>query len=178
MKPLKPVDLETLHARDCSLERYLQAQDHAAGAEIRRKDTRQGTTQYDRALQELTAGKKETHWMWFIFPQIKGLGTSPRDKTYSIKSLEEAKDYLAHPILGGRIRACAQALLTLRGKNPQEIFEYSDDLKLRSCMTLFEIAADEKENVFGKVIDQHYGGERDCRTVQILEAAKSARPVR
>jgi uncharacterized protein (DUF1810 family) len=157
---------------DYCLERYLYAQNYITSSEIRAKYKHQGPTQYDRALQELTDGKKESHWMWFIFPQIKGLGMSTWDQTYSIKSLTEAKNYLMHNILCTRLITCTEALVNLDKSIPKEIFEYPDDLKLRSCMTLFEIAGYGKYDVFEKVINKYYYGERDIRTIQILDEMK------
>ena len=93
---------------------------------------------YNRALEEIKSGKKRTHWMWFIFPQIKGLGLSMTSIFYSIKEAEEAKEYLGHPLLGHRLREISQALLELKTDNPAEVFGSPDDMKLRSSMTLFD----------------------------------------
>ncbi|HEY7272408.1 MAG TPA: DUF1810 domain-containing protein [Actinoplanes sp.] len=132
------------------LDRFVDAQDGA----------------YDDALAELTAGRKRTHWMWFIFPQIAGLGSSPTAQLYAIRSLDEARAYLAHPMLGPRLRECAQALLTVQGRSAREIFGYPDDLKLRSSMTLFARAADDPEP-FQAVLDRYYDGP-DPRTLTLL----------
>jgi uncharacterized protein (DUF1810 family) len=93
---------------------------------------------YDRALAELKSGQKRTHWMWYIFPQIDGLGRSPTARYYSIKNIEEARQYLNHPVLGKRLLECTEALLAAKGRSLSEIFGYPDDLKFRSSMTLFE----------------------------------------
>ena len=123
---------------------------------------------YDRALTELRTGKKRTHWMWFIFPQIDGLGHSPTTKYYAIKNLEEARRYLNHPVLGPRLLGCAAAVLSIEGRSVSEIFGYPDDLKLKSSMTLFARVA-EPGSIFVKVLDKYYAGERDVRTRQLLE---------
>jgi uncharacterized protein (DUF1810 family) len=124
---------------------------------------------YDRALAEVRNGQKRSHWMWFIFPQIDGLGFSATAKHYAIKSAEEARQYLAHPILGPRLRECAEAVLAVNGRSASEIFGSPDDLKLNSCMTLFESFA-EQDSVFGRVLDKYYQGRRDSRTQEILAA--------
>lgn len=123
---------------------------------------------YNNALAELRSGMKRTHWMWYVFPQIDGLGSSPTARRYAIKSVEEARQYLAHPILGKRLLECTEAVLDLKGLSASDIFGYPDDLKLRSSMTLFEHAAGPGA-VFGPVLDKYYHGERDHRTLQILE---------
>ena len=97
---------------------------------------------YDRVLHELRSGRKRTHWMWFVFPQIAGLGYSSTTQYYSIKSAEEARQYLKHPVLGERLRECAETILALEGLSVEEIFGYPDDLKLKSSMTLFASAAE------------------------------------
>ena len=98
---------------------------------------------YDRALAELEAGAKETHWMWFVFPQLAGLGSSSTAKLYAIANLDEARAYLAHPLLGSRLRECTRAVNALRGRSALQIFGSPDDLKFCSSMTLFELAAEE-----------------------------------
>jgi uncharacterized protein (DUF1810 family) len=128
-------------------------------------------TVYDRALAEVRSGRKRSHWMWFIFPQIDGLGFSSTAKHYAIKSAEEARQYLMHPVLGARLRECTEAVLAVSGRTASQIFGSPDDLKLRSCMTLFESVADANP-VFGAVLDKYYGGERDARTLEILAAMK------
>jgi uncharacterized protein (DUF1810 family) len=121
---------------------------------------------YDDALAELTAGRKRTHWMWFVFPQIAGLGFSPTAQRYAIRSLDEARAYLAHPVLGPRLRECAQALLAVPGRSAREILGHPDDLKLRSSMTLFARAADDPAP-FEAVLDRFYDGP-DALTLTLL----------
>ncbi len=122
---------------------------------------------YETALAELRRGSKQTHWMWFIFPQIAGLGHSPTSEYYSIKSAEEARQYLKHPVLGPRLLECATALLDLKGRSASEIFGFPDDVKLKSSMTLFASVAD-SEPAFQHVLDKYFGGERDQRTLDLL----------
>lgn len=122
---------------------------------------------YEGALEEIHRGFKTGHWMWYIFPQIIGLGSSATCLHYSIKNLQEAKDFLADPYLGGNLVEISNALLELPETNPSKIFGWPDDMKLLSCMTLFAIA-DPTQEVFQKVIDKFYGGERDHRTEYIL----------
>lgn len=124
---------------------------------------------YHCALEEIRNGDKRTHWMWFIFPQIDGLGFSSTAKHYAIKSAEEARQYLSHPVLGPRLLECAEAVLRVEGRSAFEIFGSPDDLKLKSCMALFESVA-VKDSVFGQVRDKHYQGNRDTRTHEILAA--------
>jgi uncharacterized protein (DUF1810 family) len=121
---------------------------------------------YPAVLAELTAGRKRTHWMWFVFPQIAGLGSSPTAQRYAIGSLDEARAYLAHPVLGPRLVECARAVLSTDGKSAEDIFGYPDDLKLRSSMTLFARAADDPA-VFQAVLDRFYDGP-DPRTLDLL----------
>ena len=96
---------------------------------------------YVAALAELRGGRKRTHWMWFVFPQFQGLGSSPTARRFAISSLDEARAYLEHPVLGARLRECADALIGLPGRNASDVFGYPDDLKLRSSMTLFDQVA-------------------------------------
>lgn len=124
---------------------------------------------YERALAELRTGGKRTHWMWYIFPQIDGLGMSETAKRYSIKSIDEARSYLDHPVLGPRLLQCAQAVLAVEGRTVSEIFGYPDDMKLRSCMTLFASVA-EPHSVFVRVLEKYFKGERDGATLAILES--------
>jgi uncharacterized protein (DUF1810 family) len=126
---------------------------------------------YDRALAEIREGDKRSHWMWFIFPQIDGLGFSSTAKRYAIKSAEEARQYLAHDVLGPRLLLCAEAVLAVEGRSAFDIFGSPDDLKLKSCMTLFEVVAG-RDSVFGRVLDKYYQGKRDTRTQEILAAMK------
>jgi uncharacterized protein (DUF1810 family) len=120
---------------------------------------------YPQALAELRAGRKRSHWMWFVFPQIAGLGSSPTAQRYAITSLDEARAYAEHPVLGARLRECAEALLAVDG-TAADIFGYPDDLKLRSSMTLFARAADDPA-VFQAVLDKYYDGP-DNRTLELL----------
>ena len=122
---------------------------------------------YEQALGELRRGLKETHWMWFIFPQIEGLGNSSTARHYAIKSAEEAKAYLEHPVLGARLAACCETLLTLEGRSAAEIFDFPDDVKLRSCATLFSVVAGEG-SVFGRVLRKYFKGKPDQRTLELL----------
>jgi uncharacterized protein (DUF1810 family) len=122
---------------------------------------------YERALAELRDGLKRSHWMWYIFPQIEGLGHSPTTRHYSIKSLEEARQYLAHPVLGTRLRSCAEAVLAVQGRSASDIFGHPDDWKLQSSMTLFELVSG-PGSVFDRVLDRYYQGKRDLRTLQIV----------
>lgn len=134
------------------LNRYIEAQ----------KD------KYGQALQEVRNGCKQSHWMWFIFPQIKGLGHSSTSRYYAIQDIEEAKEYLAHPILGHRLQEICKELLVLAIGDAHRIFGSPDDLKLRSCMTLFDSV--QPGTVFQKVIDKFFNGEKDNRTLSILKS--------
>jgi len=127
---------------------------------------------YERVLAELKSGRKRSHWMWFMFPQIEGLGSSSTTRYYSIKSLEEAREYLDHPVLGKRLRECAETILALEGLSASSIFGYPDDLKLKSSMTLFAAVA-EGQSVFGRVLEKYYRGNRDERTLAILERLRN-----
>jgi uncharacterized protein (DUF1810 family) len=122
---------------------------------------------YGRALAELRSGLKRSHWMWYIFPQIDGLGHSPTTRHYSIKSLEEARQYLAHPVLGARLKECAEAVLAIQGQPASDIFGHPDDWKLQSSMTLFELVSG-PHSVFEHILDKYYQGKRDTRTLQIV----------
>jgi uncharacterized protein (DUF1810 family) len=122
---------------------------------------------YVRAVAELRAGRKIGHWMWFVFPQVAGLGVSSMSRRYAISSLEEARRYLAHPILGERLRECARILTELDGKTAQEIFGPVDAMKLRSSMTLFARAAPESP-LFRAVLDRYFGGVADDATDERL----------
>ena len=135
------------------LRRFVEAQD--AG----------GT--YERAVAELRAGRKTSHWMWFVFPQIAGLGRSPTAQRYAIASLDEARAYLQHPVLGPRLRECAGVLAELDGASAEEILGAIDATKLRSSMTLFARAAP-NERVFGEVLDRYFGGAHDEETERRL----------
>ncbi len=123
---------------------------------------------YDQVLAELRSGRKRTHWMWYIFPQIDGLGFSATTKHYAIKSREEARQYLQHPLLGSRLRECAEAVLAVDGRSVTEIFGTPDDRKLKSSMTLFASVA-APGSVFVRVLDKYFHGERDAGTLHLLE---------
>ena len=122
---------------------------------------------FDTALEEIEHGRKRSHWMWYVFPQIQGLGISSTAQYYSIKDLQEARDFLAHPVLGRNLLEISNALLRLDTNNPSAVMGWPDDLKLCSCMTMFE-AADPDEPVFGAVLDKFYHGERDRLTLDRL----------
>ncbi len=135
------------------LQRFVDAQE------------REGT--YEQALTELRAGRKTTHWIWFVFPQIAGLGTSATARLFAIHSLEEARAYLGHPLLGPRLRECCQALLDVTGRSAREILGETDATKLRSSMTLFAHTASDGP-LFREVLDRYYEGERDEETERRL----------
>jgi uncharacterized protein (DUF1810 family) len=124
-------------------------------------------TSFAPALAELKRGRKQSHWMWFVFPQVDGLGSSATAKFYAIKSLDEAKAYLAHPVLGPRLVECCEALLGVEGKSVSEIMGYPDDLKLRSSMTLFAQAASNPD-VFNEVLEKFFDGHPDSATLRLL----------
>ena len=119
---------------------------------------------YDQARRELGAGRKQSHWMWFIFPQIKGLGQSPMSIRFAIDSLDEAKAYLAHPVLGARLRACAKLVLDLEGENARDIFGPIDEMKFRSSMSLFARAAT-NDDAFQRCLDKYFAGKPDPATL-------------
>ena len=122
---------------------------------------------YERALSEVRAGQKRSHWMWFIFPQYVGLGFSEISQRYAIKSLAEAEAYLRHPVLGPRLLECAEAALTIEGRSANEIFGSPDDLKLRSCATLFARVSPQG-SVFERVLHRYFDGEPDEKTLRLL----------
>jgi uncharacterized protein (DUF1810 family) len=122
---------------------------------------------YHTVVAELAMGHKETHWMWFIFPQLKELGKSPMAKRFGIASADEARAYLAHPVLGSRLLECTKLLLTQRNANAFEIFGSPDELKLRSCMTLFSVTSPQ-ESAFKQVLDSFFKGKADEVTVKLL----------
>lgn len=123
---------------------------------------------YDIALSEIKSERKRSHWMWYIFPQIHGLGFSSISEFYSIKNIREAEDYMDDPVLGAHLTEISQVLLDLDSSDPHQIFGSPDDMKLLSCMTLFEkVSPDNK--VFPQVIDKFYGGRRDQKTLEILK---------
>lgn len=124
-------------------------------------------TSYAIALSEIKNGRKRTHWMWYIFPQIAGLGSSETSKFYAIKNKTEAEEYLRHPTLGKRLVEISEALLEIEGKTANQIFGSPDDMKLKSSMTLFG-AMDDANPVFQKILDGYFGGAEDERTLQII----------
>lgn len=136
-----------------NLERFVEAQEGV----------------YGQALAELRAGRKTGHWMWFIFPQIAGLGRSPMAERFAISSLDEARAYLRHAVLGARLTECTQAVVEVAGRMAHEIFGFPDDMKFRSCMTLFTRAAPDDEN-FRKALEKYFGGDEDGPTVEKLKA--------
>lgn len=123
---------------------------------------------YDKALAELKNGHKQSHWMWYIFPQLDGLGHSSTAKYYAIKSLAEAEQYLNHPILGKRLLACTEAVLAVNGKTILEILGFPDNLKLHSSITLFAQIA-RSNPVFTEVMDKYFAGKQDVKTLALLE---------
>jgi uncharacterized protein (DUF1810 family) len=125
---------------------------------------------YDRALSEIRTGRKRSHWMWYIFPQIAGLGSSSTAKHYAIASIDEARAYLNDPILGPRLIECTEAILSIDGKSAAEIFGSPDDLKLRSCATLFAYVS-QPGSPFEQIIDKFYDDERDEKTIRLISGS-------
>ena len=122
---------------------------------------------YDTVVAELRGGRKRTHWMWFVFPQLRGLGSSPTAMRFAISSIDEARAYLDHELLGARLRECADLVRRIDARTAEEIFGWPDDMKLRSSMTLFARAADDNAE-FVAVLDKFYGGEEDPATLARL----------
>ena len=141
-----------------SLERFIDAQ----------------SSMHDQALDEIRGGRKRTHWMWFIFPQFEGLGTSETSRYFAIKSRAEAEAYLAHPVLGRRMRDCAQAVLDAENRSAVEIFGLVDTMKLRSSATLFA-AISPPESVFHQIIDRYFDGWHDDTTLELMQASERPR---
>lgn len=137
-----------------NLERFVNAQE----------------TDYNTALREIKNGRKRSHWMWYIFPQIAGLGFSQTSRFYAIKNIREAAEYLSHPILGKRLIEICTALLQLESDNANDIFGSPDDLKLRSSMTLFSTIPG-ADPVFQEILNKFFSGEKDVKTVQILQTS-------
>ncbi len=133
------------------LQRFVDAQDRV----------------YDRVLAELRAGAKRGHWIWFVFPQLADLGSSSTAKLFGIRSLAQARAYLAHPVLGPRLRECARLVSAIEGRSAQDIFGWPDNLKVCSSMTLFARATDDNAD-FLAVLDKFYGGRQDPRTLELL----------
>ena len=126
-------------------------------------------TIYPAVIKELTEGRKRTHWMWFIFPQVKGLGHSTMARRFAIESLEQAKEYLQHDVLGARLRECAELLLLHPDKNALEVFGSIDTLKLHSSLTLFTLASSNKKCVFDELLDQFYRSSYDINSIRMLK---------
>jgi uncharacterized protein (DUF1810 family) len=137
--------------RSANLERFVEAQNNT----------------YARAVTELRQGRKQSHWMWYIFPQLRGLGRSATAQAYGIASLEEAAAYLAHPVLGARLAECTELAIAANKAEASGIFHFPDDLKFRSCMTLFA-AAPGASPVFAAALEKYYGGEPDAQTLRLL----------
>ena len=129
------------------------------------------TSDYATALSEIKKGRKQSHWMWYIFPQLKGLGFSSMAEFYGIDGLAEAKAYIADDLLRGRQVEISEALLNVPSSDAREVMGYPDDLKLKSCMTLFMVAAPEID-VFAKVLEKFFGGEKDLKTVEMVKRSK------
>jgi uncharacterized protein (DUF1810 family) len=136
-----------------NLSRFVQAQDDG----------------YEAALSEIRSGRKRSHWMWFIFPQFKGLGSSPTSQRYAIGSLGEAEAYLAHPVLGPRLLESAEAVLGIEGRSASDVFGFPDDVKLRSCATLFAHVSPEG-SVFERLLEKYFSGQRDEKTTDLIRA--------
>jgi uncharacterized protein (DUF1810 family) len=122
---------------------------------------------YERARAELAAGQKRGHWIWFIFPQLKGLGMSALSEEFGISSLDEAKAYIHHPVLGVRLRECTQLVLNVQGRSVDQIFGDPDNLKFRSCMTLFAESTPDNQ-IFKDALEKYFGGEGDPVTLERL----------
>jgi uncharacterized protein (DUF1810 family) len=126
---------------------------------------------YEQALSEIRGGRKRSHWMWYMFPQFEGLGSSWTSQRYSVKSEAEAEAYLAHPVLGPRLVECAEAALRVDGRSAREIFGSPDDMKLRSCATLFA-SVSSADSVFHRLIDKYFHGKRDDRTLELMRLSQ------
>jgi uncharacterized protein (DUF1810 family) len=137
------------------LERFVDAQTHV----------------YDGVVEELRRGRKTGHWIWFVFPQVAGLGSSAISRAFAIASLDEARAYLAHPVLGLRLRECAELVLEITGRTADQIFGSLDAMKVRSCMTLFHRAAPD-EPLFARVLERYYGGAADPATDERLHQGR------
>jgi uncharacterized protein (DUF1810 family) len=153
--PLTPINEELADCDPHDLHRFIETQHHA----------------YERAMIELRRGRKTSHWMWYIFPQFGGLGSSSMAQRYAIKSIAEAKAYIDHPVLGPRLVECAQAVLRLNGLSAHEIFGFPDDRKLQSCATLFaQVTPD--GSVFKQLLTKYYQGTPDQTTLNLLRASR------
>ena len=122
---------------------------------------------YEQAMSEIRSGRKRSHWMWYMFPQFDGLGFSATSKRYAIKSVAEAEAYLRHPVLGPRLLESARAVVGIDGRSALEVFGSPDDMKLRSCATLFA-SVSHAGSVFEQLLDRHFGGELDDKTLRLL----------
>lgn len=142
----------TVWADPHNLARFLQAQEQS----------------YEQAMSEIRSGRKRSHWMWYVFPQFDGLGSSPTSRLYAIKSVAEAEAYLAHPVLGQRLVESVQAALGVEGRSAFEVFGSPDDLKLRSCATLFD-SISPPGSVFEQLLDRYFDGKSDDKTLRLLE---------
>jgi uncharacterized protein (DUF1810 family) len=131
---------------------------------------------YAQALSEIRSGRKRTHWMWYSFPQLDGLGFSTTARHYAIKDLEEARAYLAHPVLGPRLQECAEGVLEVQGRTARQIFGQPDDLKLRSCATLFACVSP-PGSVFHRLLEKYYQGEPDEKTLRLLGRTTLSEPL-
>jgi uncharacterized protein (DUF1810 family) len=129
---------------------------------------------YQQALSELRSGRKRSHWMWYVFPQLAGLGFSATSRHFSIKDLAEAKAYLAHPELGPRLRECAETLLSVKGRSAHDILGCPDDAKLRSSATLFTLASP-PDSLFQRLLDRYFQGQPDPKTLALLGLAPGER---
>lgn len=150
-KPTTPFTEEIKMPTENNLQRFLDAQ----------------ARNYNDALAEIKNGRKTTHWMWYVFPQIQGLGLSETAKFYAIKDVQEAEAFVQHPVLGSRLLEISRALLALPGNDPYRVLGSPDDMKLQSSMTLFG-ALPNADPVFQAVLDKFYGGEKDRKTLQLL----------
>ena len=121
---------------------------------------------WPRVLEEMAAGRKQSHWIWFVFPQVAGLGSSPRSVHFAIRSREEAEAYLAHAVLGVRLREVTDLVLKVEGRSAHDVFGDPDDMKFRSSMTLFDAVS--SNDIFAAALDKYFAGERDARTLSIL----------
>jgi uncharacterized protein (DUF1810 family) len=148
-----------------TLSRFVQGQEG---------DYEQGHAKYEQALAEIRNGRKSSHWMWYIFPQHVGLGSSSKAKYYGIKSLAEARAYLAHPVLGPRLVECAEAAAGVDGRSAKEIFGSTDEKKLKSCATLFACVSP-AGSVFHRLLDKYFQGERDRETLRLLGIAPESK---
>ena len=142
-----------------NLEHFLDAQQHT----------------YTDALKELRAGKKRTHWIWYIFPQLRGLGVSSTSHTYGLASIREAQAYLGHPVLGGRLKEAIHAMLDQKSTNAGEILGELDALKFKSCLTLFSLAAP-SEKIFGCALERFFEGDLDPQTLKLLKITLNVEP--